>query len=261
MELCFSKYQGTGNDFIILDGWESEISLTVDQIRFCCDRRFGIGADGLMIIRKHPSYDFEMVYFNSDGQPSSMCGNGARCLVHFAFSKKYIGASTQFLAIDGEHSADVLPNDIISLKMNDVSTVEKRNKDYFLNTGSPHYISVVENVESLNVVDCGRKVRYNAEFKTDGTNVNFVEEMGDGIMVRTYERGVEDETLSCGTGVTAAALVTADLFNKEKKETESVNIKTLGGFLKVTFKRKNNEMTNIRLIGPATFVYEGTIKI
>lgn len=261
MELCFSKYQGTGNDFIILDGWESEISLTVDQIKFCCDRRFGIGADGLMIMKKHPSYDFEMVYFNSDGQPSSMCGNGARCLVHFAFTKKYIGVSTKFLAIDGEHSADVLPHNIISLKMNDVSTVEKRNKDYFLNTGSPHYISVAENVESLNVVDCGRKVRYNDEFKAVGTNVNFVEEMGDGIMVRTYERGVEDETLSCGTGVTAAALVAADLFNKEKKEIESVNIKTLGGLLKVTFKRRNNEMTNIRLIGPATFVYEGTIKI
>lgn len=261
MELCFNKYQGTGNDFIILDGWETEILLSIDQVKFCCDRRFGIGADGLMIIKKHPSYDFEMIYYNSDGQPSSMCGNGARCLVQFAFSKKYIGITTRFLAIDGEHLADVLPDNIISLKMNDVSIVENRNKDYFLNTGSPHYISSVKDVESINVVERGRKVRYNDEFKSAGTNVNFVEEVGDGIMVRTYERGVEDETLSCGTGVTAAALVVADLFNKEKKETETVNIKTLGGALKVTFNRSNNDMTNIRLIGPATFVFKGTIKI
>lgn len=261
MELSFSKYQGTGNDFIILDGWDTEILLSIDQVKFCCDRRFGIGADGLMIIKKHPSYDFEMVYFNSDGQPSSMCGNGARCLVHFAFTKKYIGSTTRFLAIDGEHTADILPDNIISLKMNDVSIVEIRNKDYFLNTGSPHYISSVENIESINVVDSGRKVRYNDEFKVEGTNVNFVEEQGDVIMVRTYERGVEDETLSCGTGVTAAALVAADLFRKEKKENESVNIKTLGGSLKVTFNRNNNDLTNIRLIGPATFVYEGKIKL
>lgn len=261
MELSFSKYQGTGNDFIIIDGWDTEIRLSIDQVKFCCDRRFGIGADGLMIIKKHPSYDFEMVYFNSDGQPSSMCGNGARCLVHFAFTKKYIGSTTRFLAIDGEHKADVFSDNIVSLKMNDVSTVETRNRDYYLNTGSPHYISSVKNVEAINVVESGRKVRYNDEFKGEGTNVNFVEEYSEGIIVRTYERGVEDETLSCGTGVTAAALVAADLFNKEKKENESVNIKTLGGALKVTFSRRNENMTNIRLIGPATFVFEGNIKL
>ncbi|MFN0187246.1 MAG: diaminopimelate epimerase [Bacteroidia bacterium] len=261
MQLSFSKYQGTGNDFIILDGWNSEISISAEQVKHCCDRRFGIGADGLMIIKKHPSLDFEMIYFNSDGLPSSMCGNGGRCLVHFAFEKKYIGTSTQFLAIDGVHEADVLSNSIISLKMNSVSNIAKRENDYYLNTGSPHFVSKVDAIMDLNVVENGRKIRYNEEFKREGTNVNFVQELEDGIMVRTYERGVEDETLSCGTGVTAAALVAADLFNREKKKTENINIKTLGGALKVTFNRNENVFDEIRLIGPAIFVYEGSIKL
>ncbi|MBP6512573.1 MAG: diaminopimelate epimerase [Bacteroidia bacterium] len=261
MQLSFSKYQGTGNDFIILDGWNSEISISAEQVKYCCDRRFGIGADGLMIIRKHPTFDFEMIYFNSDGLPSSMCGNGGRCLVHFAFKRKYIGTSTQFLAIDGVHEADVLPNDIISLKMNAVSTIEKKENDYYLNTGSPHFVLKVDAIQELDVVANGRKIRNNEEFKSEGTNVNFVQEMEDGIMVRTYERGVENETLSCGTGVTAAALVAADLFNKEKRKKESINIKTLGGALKVTFNRNENLFDEIRLIGPAIFVYEGVIKL
>lgn len=261
MQLSFSKYQGTGNDFIILDGWNTEISISPEQVKYCCDRRFGIGADGLMIIKKHPTFDFEMVYFNSDGFLSSMCGNGGRCLVHFAFEKKYIGSSTQFLAIDGVHEADVLPNHIISLKMNAVSTIEKRENEYYLNTGSPHFVCKVNAIHELDVVENGRKIRYNEEFKSEGTNVNFVQELEDGIMVRTYERGVENETLSCGTGVTAAALVAADLFNKEKRKTESINIKTLGGALKVTFNRNENIFDEIRLIGPAIFVYEGSIKL
>jgi diaminopimelate epimerase len=261
MQLSFSKYQGTGNDFIILDGWDSEISISADQVKYCCDRRFGIGADGLMIIKKHPTFDFEMIYFNSDGLLSSMCGNGGRCLVHFAFEKKYIGTSTQFLAIDGVHEADVLAKPIISLKMNPVSTIEKRESDYYLNTGSPHFVSKVDEIQTLDVVANGRKIRYNEEFKREGTNVNFVQELEDGIMVRTYERGVEDETLSCGTGVTAAALVAADLFNREKRKTENINIKTLGGALKVTFNRNENIFDEIRLIGPAIFVYEGSINL
>ncbi|MBK9637809.1 MAG: diaminopimelate epimerase [Bacteroidetes bacterium] len=261
MQLSFSKYQGTGNDFIILDGWNSEISISAEQVKYCCDRRFGIGGDGLMIIKKHPSFDFEMIYFNSDGLLSSMCGNGGRCLVHFAFERNYIGTSTKFLAVDGVHEADVLPNHIVSLKMSDVSIIEKRENDYYLNTGSPHFVKKVDEINELDVVEEGRKIRYNEEFKSVGTNVNFVKELEDGIMVRTYERGVENETLSCGTGVTAAALVVADLFNEEKRKRESINIKTLGGALKVTFNRNENIIDEIRLIGPATFVYEGSIKL
>lgn len=261
MQLSFTKYQGTGNDFIILDGWNSEISLTDDQVKFFCDRRFGVGADGLMIIRKHNTYDFEMVYFNSDGLPSSMCGNGARCLVQFAYSKKYIDTQTTFLAIDGLHAASVLGSNVISLKMNDVSDVGERNDAYFLNTGSPHYVSRVGSIHTMNVVDEGRRIRYNEEFTKEGTNVNFVQEVKDGIMVRTYERGVEDETLSCGTGVTAAALVYADLFKAAKKEKESIHISTLGGKLKVTFERKKDSFCEIRLIGPAIFVFEGVMSL
>ena len=261
MQLSFSKYQGTGNDFIILDAWNSNIELSESQIKFCCDRNFGVGADGLMIIKKCVDADFEMIYFNSDGLPGSMCGNGSRCIVHYAFTKKYISKKTRFLATDGMHEAEILEDAQVSLKMCNVNNFEKRDNDFYLNTGSPHYIIAVNGIEKFAVVDEARKIRYNGEFSVKGTNVNFVQPEEDGISVRTYERGVEDETLSCGTGVTAVALVSADIFHLKKNKSELINIITPGGKLKVSFERNHMVFENIHLIGPATFVFEGSINL
>lgn len=259
MEISFSKFQGTGNDFVIMDAWEQEINLSTDQIRHTCDRRFGIGADGLMIIRRHPECDFEMLYFNADGYPGSMCGNGGRCLVKYAYERGYIGRHTRFMAVDGEHRADILDQGDVSLQMGDVKGFEKRNDAFFLNTGSPHYVCFVENAKRTDVVAEGRKIRYNEEFAAAGTNVNFVQQLsGTSIFIRTYERGVEDETLSCGTGVTAAALVS--MAGVPGKDRGTVQVETPGGSLQVDFVRKENGFTGIRLIGPATFVFKGTIR-
>lgn len=259
MELSFEKYQGTGNDFIILDGWDKRISLTEDQIRFCCDRRFGIGADGLMVIHKHPEADFEMLYYNADGKPGSMCGNGGRCIVKYAFSKGYVKNTTRFLAVDGLHEASILPDGIISLRMGDVTGVNRKGEDFFLNTGSPHYVRYAKKVENFDVVGEGKAIRYNEEFRQEGTNVNFIEWQQDILFVRTYERGVEDETLSCGTGVTASALVTA--FLNDTLQEGAISVKTLGGALKVCFKKSGNGFTDIKLEGPAEYVFDGKIKL
>jgi diaminopimelate epimerase len=256
----FYKYQGTGNDFVLLDQYKKEaFDFTNEQIAAVCDRRFGIGADGFMILRSHPTLDFEMVYTNNDGQPSSMCGNGGRCIVQFAYDLGYISKETEFMAVDGIHHAEII-NDVVSLQMSDVDTIYYIDAETFeLNTGSPHFVHLTKDFDSLSdIVQYGRSIRYNQPYKEKGINVNLVFRKDNNcIQMATYERGVEDETYSCGTGVTAAALVIGKLDSNIKE----VSIETKGGQLKVEFEQNNGRFENIRLIGPAVFVYNGEIKI
>jgi diaminopimelate epimerase len=256
--LYFNKYQGTGNDFIIIDNRELKFNRADNAlVAKLCDRRFGIGADGLMLLQNKTGYDFEMVYYNSDGNESSMCGNGGRCISEFARTLGLVKDKAYFIAIDGEHESLIQPG-FITLKMKDVKEVELNTAFTFLNTGSPHYVAFVNDVEHYNVFEEGKKIRNNSRFKAEGTNVNFIERKLDELFVRTYERGVEGETYSCGTGVTAAALV-ASLKNVSTAQ-DHCDIKTLGGNLKVKFmKHSDNSFTDVWLEGPATFVFKGEI--
>lgn len=258
LKLSFCKYQGTGNDFVLVDNRDNAFGDTnVDKIARLCDRRFGIGGDGLMLLQNKPGYDFEMVYFNSDGRPSSMCGNGGRCIVAFAKRLGIIRDKAHFIAVDGDHDATVKDN-WVSLKMNDVRSVEINEDFCWLNTGSPHYVKFVNDIEHYDMFNEGRNIRYNERFKKEGTNVNFLERKGDVLFVRTYERGVEDETYSCGTGVTAAALVAA--LKGVATAEDHCRIKTLGGELNVRFKKNaDGSFTGIWLEGPAEFVFEGVV--
>lgn len=259
MTINFFKYQGTGNDFIIIDNRENIISLNEFQIKYLCDRRFGIGADGLMLLENHAELDFNMVYYNSDGNESTMCGNGGRCIVDFANKLGIFNKKTSFSAIDGIHKALINVDHSISLQMQDVTNIDIVNTNFFLNTGSPHYVAFKENVKEIDVYSRGKELRNSNEFAPDGTNVNFVEFQGDKIFVRTFERGVENETLSCGTGVTASAIA-ASLYKDSDKN--SYDIITLGGNLHVSFVKENkNTFKDIWLSGPATLVYSGEINI
>ncbi len=256
----FYKYQGAGNDFIIIDNRDFKFNRADNGlVAGLCDRRFGIGADGLMLLQTHTGYDFEMVYYNSDGNESTMCGNGGRCIVAFAHTLGLVKEKAHFVAIDGEHEAFV-KSDLICLKMKDVCDVEL-NADYsFLNTGSPHYVAFIDDVVSYNVAEEGKRIRNNSRFKSDGTNVNFIEKQDKVLFVRTYERGVEAETYSCGTGVTAAALVAA--IKNISTTKDFCDIKTLGGNLKVKFKKhSDNSFTDVWLEGPAKFVFSGEITV
>jgi len=257
MEISFYKYQGTGNDFVMIDDRadifpDKDLSL----IQRLCDRKFGIGADGLILIRDAEEHDFEMVYFNADGS-QSMCGNGARCAVAFAGFLGIIGTKTNFLAIDGGHQA-IVEDELIELEMRPVLSLANAGQDYFVNTGSPHHVRFVENVSGYPVFEEGKAIRYSDEYAPKGTNVNFVTPLGkDEIHVRTYERGVENETLSCGTGVTACALVYG-----YQHELHEVKIKTPGGKLKVRFTESaDGSFQDIWLIGPAEQVFAGKIEI
>ena len=257
MIIPFNKYQGTGNDFIIIDNRNGIFNPSdAKLINKLCNRRFGIGADGLILISNHES-DYEMKYFNSDGNIGSMCGNGGRCTAHFAFKSGIAGTKQRFLAFDGIHKA-VIDKETIHLQMSDLKDSKLVNGDYFINTGSPHYVKFVKNVRELNVETEGKKLRWSADFAPNGTNVNFVQLTDNGIFVRTFERGVEAETLSCGTGVTASAIasVLAGHF-----DTNRINVKTLGGNLSVEFEAKKEKIVNIWLCGPATFVFEGKIVV
>jgi diaminopimelate epimerase len=257
MEISFYKYQGTGNDFVMIDDRadifpDRDLSL----IQRLCDRQFGIGADGLILIRDTEDHDFEMVYFNADGS-QSMCGNGARCAVEFARFLGIIDQKTNFLAIDGGHQA-VVAGDWIELEMRPVLSLANAGRDYFVNTGSPHHVRFVENVSDYPVFEEGKKIRNSSVYAPKGTNVNFVTPLGkDEIHVRTYERGVENETLSCGTGVTACALVYG-----HQNELQEVKIHTPGGNLKVRFTESaDGSFQDIWLVGPAEQVFEGKIEI
>lgn len=261
MQTDFFKYQGTGNDFVIIDNRNGhDLKLSIEQVKKLCDRKFGIGADGLMLLNDKPGFDFEMIYFNSDGRVGSMCGNGGRCLIKFAESIGIQKETYKFIATDGEHEARIDTNGIIYLKMNDVDVVVNHHSDFLVDTGSPHYVKLVPQLATFDVVKKGREIRYSREFEKEGINVNFVEQLDepDKIFVRTYERGVENETLSCGTGVTAAALV---CYHNENGFNE-VEVKTLGGRLNVEFDRVDDgKFRNIWLCGSAERVFAGTIEI
>ncbi len=257
MDFTFYKYQGTGNDFVIIDN--RDLSFPQENtklVHFLCDRRFGIGADGLMLLNPSDKYDFTMVYYNSDGTESTMCGNGGRCLVAFAHKLGIFEKETTFDAVDGLHYA-AYENGITNLQMIDVNTVEVHNNHCFLNTGSPHHVEKVTNIGTLDVKNRGSEIRYGAPYFEEGTNVNFVEPLENNTFrVRTYERGVENETLACGTGVTAVAIAMY-----EQKHTESTKIPLLveGGELEVSFEPTTEGYKNVFLKGPATFVFKGNI--
>ena len=258
MTIHFYKYQATGNDFILIDNRNGIIKFTIDQIKQVCDRRFGIGADGIILIEKDPDAMFNLVYYNSDGS-QSLCGNGSRAAIQFAAHLGILNSKARFNAHDGMHDAELLPSGIVRLSMNPVNEIKKTEGDFFLNTGSPHYIRFVKNIHDYPVVGEGKKIRYSEKFAPqNGTNVNFVELLSDNtIYVRTYERGVENETLSCGTGVTAAALAASAQGYKSP-----VSVKTTGGELSVEFKSGQADVfTDIYLIGPAKMVFEGDLEL
>lgn len=259
MRIEFSKYQGTGNDFVVIDNRNGRYShLSQDEISFLCHRRFGIGADGLMMLQQKEGYDFEMKYFNADGAEGSMCGNGGRCIVQFANDLNLIKGRSFFLASDGPHDAIITEDGLIELKMKDVDGIEKRESGSILHTGSPHYIQSVTNLAEWNVETEGKAIRYNDEFRAKGINVNFIEPHNDGIKIRTYERGVEAETLSCGTGATAAALsVASDITTPQL-----INVHTMGGLLQIKFiKTGVAHFSDIWLCGPAKHVFNGQIDL
>lgn len=255
MSIYFYKYHGAGNDFVIIDNR----TMTFDADNFSlvarmCDRRFGIGADGLMLLQDHPRLDFEMRYFNSDGKEASMCGNGGRCIVAFAGKLGIFVKKTNFMAVDGEHRA-VLENDgEVNLKMGDVNSIEINGDDYFLNTGSPHFVRFVKSLKNLDVISEGKAVRYSARFRETGTNVNFALLDEGNLTVYTYERGVEDETLACGTGITASALCAA---LRSGLQTGKFPVKAKGGMLTVAFEKTGQGFGNIWLKGPVAYVFEG----
>lgn len=254
MQIEFFKYQGTGNDFVIIDNrnlfFPKDDTALVAKM---CDRRFGVGADGLLLLENHATADFKMVYYNSDGNLSSMCGNGGRCIVHFA---KYLGIvsdKASFEAMDGMHEATI-ERDWVSLQMKDVEKIDTSTGSVFLDTGSPHHIELISNLQHYDVFGEGRKIRYTI-YGPNGANVNFVEQLeADIFSVRTYERGVEDETLSCGTGVTAVALA---MYETGKTKEKSIRLNTPGGQLTVRFEKENSIYKNIFLEGPAVQVFKG----
>jgi diaminopimelate epimerase len=262
MKLHFYKFHGNGNDFIIIDNRDNTVVLSTSQIKNLCHRRFGIGADGLMMLVNSDILDFEMVYYNSDGNISSMCGNGGRCIAAFANMMGIVSKIMKFDAYDGAHKA-VIENETqsgfewdISLQLADIKDIEINNEFYFLDTGSPHYVKFVDNVADIDVNKEGKRIRDSYQFKPNGTNVNFVELVNNRIIVRTFERGVEQETLSCGTGVTAAAIAVS-LQTGQK----SVSVKTAGGNFKISFDFEDDKFSNVWLRGPAKLVFEGNINI
>jgi len=257
MQLQFTKYQGTGNDFILIDNRALHFNKQDPElIKHLCNRKFGIGSDGLILIENHPECDFEMIFFNPDAS-QSLCGNGSRCAVHFAHQLDIIRNFTEFIAVDGPHSAELHGN-VVKLAMNDVKGVQVVHEDLFINTGSPHYIKWVPDITGIDVVAQGKKIRYSEPYRDKGVNVNFLKQLENStIFVRTYERGVEDETLSCGTGVTACALAMGF-----KNDVNPIIVKTEGGDLKVEFEKKNMQhFTNIFLTGPVEEVFKGFINL
>jgi len=259
MEITFYKYQGTGNDFVMIDNRLQVFSKkNTKLIEKLCDRRFGIGADGLILLENDDLTDFRMVYYNSDGRESSMCGNGGRCIVAFAKKLGIINSSTTFIATDGLHKATIDEENIVSLQMIDVQEIKSEEDYTFLNTGSPHHVEMVNNLNEYDVFHNGNRIRYSDLYGMTGSNVNFVEQISNNhFALRTYERGVEDETFSCGTGATAVAIA----MNATGKTTEnSINLDVKGGNLRVTFDKIGDIYSKVFLIGPATFVFEGKIE-
>jgi diaminopimelate epimerase len=260
MLLDFYKYQGTGNDFVMIDNrslfFPKENVALIERL---CDRRFGIGADGLILLENDNDTDFRMVYYNSDGNESSMCGNGGRCLVAFAKQLNVIEDATTFIATDGLHHATVAADGLVSLQMIDVNELKITPEFSFLNTGSPHHVQIVDDLEHYNVKENGAAIRYSELYGKAGSNINFVSQINDDTFaVRTYERGVEDETLACGTGVTAVAIA---MHATGVTSSNAIHLKVEGGKLEVSFEKLGSQYTNVFLKGPAQFVFKGQIEI
>ncbi|NGM74683.1 diaminopimelate epimerase [Sphingobacterium sp. SGL-16] len=258
-KIQFSKYQGAGNDFVLIDNRNGLFDRKNEElVKKLCDRRFGIGGDGLMLLQNTENFDFEMVYYNADGAEGTMCGNGGRCIVAFARDLNIISEKTDFLAVDGPHDAEI-SSDQVNLGMINVDTIARDGEAFVMNTGSPHYILKVENLKDLDVFNEGSAIRNNETYGAKGINVNFIEEEEGGYFVRTFERGVEDETFACGTGATAAAIAMA--IDKDLYGDISIPIRVLGGQLYISFTRQGNTFTNVYLKGPANFVFSGVIEI
>ena len=259
VNIPFFKYQGTGNDFVMIDNRIGEFPLLDKQrIAAICDRRFGVGADGVIVLQNHNTADFVMHYFNADGQLGSFCGNGGRCVVAFAKHLGIIDKQTNFAAFDGLHDATIIGN-IVSLSLQDVDHVQNYPTYSFLDTGSPHHLEFVKDTKNLDVRTQGALIAHNDTYGNEGTNVNFVAVIKDRhIQVRTFERGVENETLSCGTGVTAAALAA---FSTGKVTNSNIEVHTLGGDLTVSFTPSGKGFVNIVLTGPTELVFTGTLEL
>lgn len=260
MQLEFYKYQGTGNDFVMVDN-RSEFfpKKDIKLIEKLCDRRFGIGGDGLILLENDSVTDFKMVYYNSDGNQSSMCGNGGRCLVAFAKKLNVIQNNTTFIATDGLHHATITDDGLVSLQMIDVTKVKVNPEYVFMNTGSPHHVQIVDDLENYDIKENGARIRYGDLYGKTGSNINFVKQIDENTFsLRTYERGVEDETLSCGTGATAVAIAMNVL---GKTNASSINLNVQGGKLIVSFDKNDSIFTQVTLKGPAEFVFKGTIEI
>ena len=258
MKISFSKYQGAGNDFVLIADRLNTFPQDVDLIKKICDRRFGVGADGLILLQDDSKADFKMVYFNADGNLGSMCGNGGRCVVAFARALNIIDKNCSFSAYDGIHQASINDANLVKLHMSDVGNVDKRAEGVFLDTGSPHLVCFQQGVEGLDVDTIGARIRYNSTYKERGTNVNFAERIDDYLLLRTYERGVEAETLACGTGATATAIAA---YEKGLFTTTSIKLKVKGGHLEVSFVAEGDSYSNICLTGSAEFVFSGEIEI
>jgi len=258
MQILFNKYHGAGNDFIIIDNRKHIIDpKDRELVKYLCDRHRGIGSDGLILVYEHDEHDFEMKYYNSDGMQGSMCGNGGRCAAAYAEKSGITREKNTFMASDGLHYSKT-SGKMISISIRDTAPPSYIRGNHFINTGSPHYIVYVSDHREVDVVLQGRELRNSEIFAPDGTNVNFVEQKDEGIYVRTYERGVEDETLSCGTGVTAAAI--SSQWDKGEGSYK-VKVNTPGGVLSVSFELRKTLITNICLSGPAEFVFSGILNI
>ncbi len=263
MIINFDKYQGTGNDFIIINGIKQPHALELhrDQIARLCDRHFGIGADGLMILTQDEGTDFLMSYYNADGRESTMCGNGGRCLSAFAYQEGVCDAESIFQAIDGIHKVRITEGPYVELEMKDVTAIDRDGDAFVIDTGSPHYVVFVEDYEALDIVSFGKSIRYAERYAEQGINVNVASLIGDTLHVKTYERGVEDETYSCGTGVTASAIA-ASLYYPRLADTREVSIVSKGGGLSVKFSRETDgTYKRVWLCGPATKVFSGSIDV
>lgn len=258
MNLDIYKYHGAGNDFILIDNRLNSYSLETKHIAFLCDRHLGIGADGLMILENDSKMDFKMIYYNSDGKEASLCGNGSRCIVRFAKDLNIIENKTSFMAYDGIHKAEIFSNNFVKLQMQDINYIKNNSNHYFLDTGSPHAVFFIDVNDDIDIYNEGKNIRNSNLYKKEGTNVNFVKVFNSHINVATYERGVENETLSCGTGCVASAIA---FHHKFKPKSNSVDIHTKGGLLNVSFNNEKDIYKNIFLEGPTCFVFNTKIQI
>lgn len=254
-KIQFEKYQATGNDFIIIDDRNNSFDLSQSEIESICHRRFGIGADGLILLQNSNIADFKMVYFNSDGKPGTFCGNGSRCIAMFAYKKGITGDKLKFEASDGLHFAEIIDDESVCVEMIDVNDITEFSDGYYLNTGSPHFIKIVQDLNEIDIYNEGKKISRENRFYTKSTNVNFIEVITNGLKIGTFERGVEDETYSCGTGAIAAAVVYNYAFEPDNK---LFNIFAKGGLLKVSFNVDGKQYSNIKLSGKTLKVFEGS---